>query len=1057
MANLQGSNSGLPFAGMVLLVAMVSAIFVVQPPLTSSRPDSLDVGHDPHTGIEDVPARLWQDPLAVVRRHADVEKEHDRDNHKELIKSSADEVLTIMLVMVNGGPYVENAERRMRSRYAVLSGLQIAGYFPTSADHVGYVEVPIIDEDVAYNTDPAVNTEVATIDEDTAHVAVPFEWFETNGLNTNPAAIASKKVLLLWLNDNHFSERPLKKIAQVIRELGRKPNHDRIRILGPAGSTTLRSMLREGIYARKELVLRGAKVYSPNATAVEELFAREILLEIQLYSNILNRENIVWWALKKWEIDFLRVGNTDIHLTLSLIEELEKRGFDVLQEEQKIAIITEWDTFYGRALPIAFRAALSIRQEELNEGVSIEYHRRSNEVLHDHLEKVLDEDRTGRLHRFTYMQGIDGKTVNETGGQAVEDQSTIDGDQANGGQAIMERPENRSQFDYIRRLADRIEALNTHSLFGNDTLKAIGVLGSDVYDKILLMDALRSRFPDTIFFTTDLDARFLHPAHLRSTRNLVVASSFGLSLHDDMQRDIPPFRDTYQTATFLSTLLALDEPRVVEAFRGEPSEQCKLNNEQCKLDQLLTPRLFEVGWRGAVDLSAAAISNDQTHLHPSRRGLENLKFRAGVALVTILLFLYVAYRLIDGVRIKMAQCIHAICRHPFVGLITVVAPILVLVSVAWFLQSAIDFSDEPFSMFDGVSIWPTLMLRIVTIVACLIFLNRAWVRLRENQTRLSSEFFGLELPKRGKTATKPGDWISKLMDSFRKWFRVGLIDRVNDYFEHWANKKFEVKNNVIVIEKWQKYLELGSSVNRHGRFLTSTVAFLLLGIAMGIIFGMPHVPYRGPVSRVAEIVTLLLTLSALTYLTFFVVDATLLCRRFIEILTGRNPIWPKATIKNFGKEGAISEDLLKYWLIVKLIATRTSVVSQLIYYPFIGLLLLITSRINYFDSWTWPFPLVAIYSAIFTYSLYCALTLSKAARRAKNIALGRFKEELLLVKEEHESGRHRAKQINLEIEKVEGISEGAFLPFSKHPVVGAIIGPVGAIVALVILQIMGQF
>lgn len=46
-----------------------------------------------------------------------------------------------------------------------------------------------------------------------------------------------------------------------------------------------------------------------------------------------------------------------------------------------------------------------------------------------------------------------------------------------------------------------------------------------------------------VFFTIDLDARLLHPGEYAWTRNLVVASGFGLALHGDMQRDIPPFLD----------------------------------------------------------------------------------------------------------------------------------------------------------------------------------------------------------------------------------------------------------------------------------------------------------------------------------------------------------------------------------------------------------------------------------------------------------------------------------------------------------------------------------
>src|SRR5262249_18327199 len=97
-----------------------------------------------------------------------------------------------------------------------------------------------------------------------------------------------------------------------------------------------------------------------------------------------------------------------------------------------------------------------------------------------------------------------------------------------------ERPENRSQFDYIRRLAKRIKLEASDKASDMNTLEekqgsalwtilrpvlftprkpaisAIGVLGTDPYDELLILQALRQEFPDTIFFSTDLDARLWH-------------------------------------------------------------------------------------------------------------------------------------------------------------------------------------------------------------------------------------------------------------------------------------------------------------------------------------------------------------------------------------------------------------------------------------------------------------------------------------------------------------------------------------------------------------------
>jgi hypothetical protein len=108
-------------------------------------------------------------------------------------------------------------------------------------------------------------------------------------------------------------------------------------------------------------------------------------------------------------------------------------------------------------------------------------------------------------------------------------------------------------------------------------IQAVGVLGSDLYDKLLVLQALRPLLPNARFFTTDLDALLLHPAEQKVTRNLLVASGFGLQLRPDVQGAIPPFRSNYQTAEFLAARIAVRS--------NKPPSHCWTDS----------PRLFEIG------------------------------------------------------------------------------------------------------------------------------------------------------------------------------------------------------------------------------------------------------------------------------------------------------------------------------------------------------------------------------------------------------------------------------------------------------------------------------
>src|SRR5262249_358447 len=154
------------------------------------------------------------------------------------------------------------------------------------------------------------------------------------------------------------------------------------------------------------------------------------------------------------------------------------------------------------------------------------------------------------------------------------------------------------QFDYLRRLARHIreehERLRREE--NSQGFTSIGVFGTDLYDKLLVLQAIRHEFRSATFFTTDLDARYLDPRDLPWTRNLLVASSYGLQLRNDIQGEIPPFRNSYQTATFLAARVALSDADAARkrATLIEPSRIANWLGE---------PRLYEIGRTEAVDLS----------------------------------------------------------------------------------------------------------------------------------------------------------------------------------------------------------------------------------------------------------------------------------------------------------------------------------------------------------------------------------------------------------------------------------------------------------------------
>lgn len=65
------------------------------------------------------------------------------------------------------------------------------------------------------------------------------------------------------------------------------------------------------------------------------------------------------------------------------------------------------------------------------------------------------------------------------------------------------------------------------------------------------------------------------------TRNLIVASSYGLEFPGKWQGDVSPFRSTYQTSAFVAALQALGI----------------LNEDDADLNKI-RPRIFEIGRGG---------------------------------------------------------------------------------------------------------------------------------------------------------------------------------------------------------------------------------------------------------------------------------------------------------------------------------------------------------------------------------------------------------------------------------------------------------------------------
>jgi hypothetical protein len=929
----------------------------------------------------------------------------------------------ILGAMMFGGPYVEDAESRRRTRYAVVSGLMVSGYTPDDAEHIGYFAPAGAGASVMPGGAQRRLPEI-----------VPYEWFSRG----------DSRLLLLWLDESAFLTNPLADLDDLVRQVTVKPKaadcpaaagrKHTLKIIGPASSTTLKTMIEE-TRPRPD----GTKPSWPYLTGSH--FLSTATASDERLIDPPHKEGATA-AFKSRGIAFARLIGRDNDLMTPLIKELELRGVDLTSsaERHHIALVSESDTFYGRTLP-----------EMVTEKVCAKSGQQCTQVKGRYQTPPW-------IHSFSYFRGLDGVLPqsgkkDEAGSAAKRDEEDKPREED-----PLERAEQDSQVDYLRRLAGRIKARDDdlrriHGLRAGG-IRAVGVLGSDFYDKLLVLRAIRRQLPDAVFFTTDLDARLLEPREFRWTRNLVVVSSFALELQEhvslptnpeerrDLQKGIPPFRDSYQTATFYTTLMAL-RPLAPDGTL-----------ESCIREM---PRAFEIGRRVAFDLSCAAWGPDGRCLaqplegcpaiHPEphpffpRLGPSALSLGVLASLLTLVLG-YTA-----SSRIRLLAREFASCYRPHrwrVFCAAVLATTGVALALAWTIREIIQTGrdGEPFSLGLGISIWPTEIIRLVAAVGAVAFLIKGWRDVRQHTEALEVDFFPENRTDPAALAA-PSAW-RRIWDAYA----VILVARPEP-------------SRALALTLWQDYRRDGTLLSRSVRVLSVAAMYLAAGSCLIAASRFPHVPYRGSLTASIDRAVLLLSVILLIVLIVAVSDAIRLVVRATRLLSKRTPTeWPDPTLAVFRAQlgwpapppGQAPDDLgLDRWIDIQFIARLTRVTGRLIYFPFIVLFLMIIARLAWFDDWDLPLGLVVVFAVSLFYAIICAAVMRDWAETARREAIAYLTPVLIRLKasKEHDA---RAEQLRMMIDEIAGLEDGAFAPITKQPAVRAVLASFGGAGGLGILQ-----
>lgn len=991
MGTADRERSEPPVGALLVLLLVVAGVAVQNAPLDSGRPKSQAVkAIEPDAHRAD--ARLWQDPFGAIPSQTGGGSERTARSLEAVIGHAIKEHcrLDVLGAMVFGGPYEELAERRRRSRYAVVSALNAIKRYPDNPEKIGYLTLPMGGGDrsgASANGNRAASATASKLPR-----VLPFELFVPETQNHSP-------VLLLWIDESWMLHEPLPRLEALREYIDRqlrsllqeicKPQANeaavRWRLLGPASSTMLQAM-------------------QPPFDSDIPFFSGEATWYDRCADN--GQKNIGCPNGSR-RLRIVRTIADDLAVSRALVRELNLRQVfsQGSGKPATVALISDIDTSYGRALPEYFKQAVrECRDRDFSPCIEPKY-----------IEVGYLRTMDGALAAGSRDDSSDRKSRDSS---RETDKLRLSGD------TTPEHAEGNAQLDYLRRLAADLQRKHKALLSaGEPGIRAIGVLGSDVYDKLMLLRALRPLLPEALYFTVDLDARMLDADQVKWSRNLIVASSLGLKLHPRLQDKVPPFRDSYQTATYLATIASLSDPspdELKEQLRGLLKE----------------PRVFEIGTRAfplvrdstqqrnldgsecsPLQLTACRTLHPAPAEHPAP---------ARVA-VTIVSGLAVAFAFVLLLCMK-AQSFTVEHWIP-VTLGSVVILILPVLGWFWFERHILSDPDqEPFTFLGGISVWPSTLIRLLALLVALVFLALGWWATQRRLDRIQQVFFpGIEIKRR--FTLRAGEYLTR-------------------------HRRDEAEP-VDTCKLWEQYLS-----RRHPAWAIACVVFFmfLLYATAWMLVALDHpsaTPCRGTLSCATARGVLFAAVFIFLVLLGLVVRETNLCQRFIRALYTGPLKWPAMKYEGLRFPASEAPKYRCNWLGLQLVAKLTAGIGALIYGPFLVILLLIVARSSVFDQWHLTPSLLSIFALCLIFAAIAAIQMRRAAEHARTCTLESMRDARRLLAGNAEP--KELKQLDALIEDTRSLSTGAFRPFFQQPLVRAALLPLGGYGGVAVLEYLALF
>lgn len=757
---------------------------------------------------------------------------------------------------------------------------------------------------------------------------------------------------------------------------------------------------------------------------------------------------------------------TDQRLSELIADELKNRlaGSPLDRSSNVVVILGEQDTYFGSRLADEWIDAL------VGSGVCA-----SNNAI----------------WQFSYLRGIDGsKPVTEKPREKTPDLASTPQEAL---QALeMEQQQNGvkadgdAQMDYIARLGEMLHKKDREmKKSGKGRIVAVGLTGSDAYDKLILLREMSHRLPEAVFFTTDLEAPLWTANVFRYSRKLLVASAYTVEpelTNNDWPRleEFAPFRDVYQNAVFHAcnaVVTNLWEARISstnydapitllqgslwEIGRRGPVLLKSVEDPPPESERLLR-RLFgfiehraSAVWHYApigdfwilppilgllvlgltvsrfISSSRAGVEWPDWHQPNQTWGLAGKIFDLAGRILGLASnapglirsvadwarkrlgsiktwFLYQA-RVRLGLAITpknypstivgRAQKSASRRQLSFAGLLfDIITPLLAGALVGSFLCRAWSIAqqpgEEPWNFLDGVSIWPSECLRLLTICGSLCFLRLVYGRLGYHRKRLWKLYFA------EKEESSEDEWelFCKRREDQRKASGNRLTSRgvlavlllipwIPRFVETETNGKTEA--SVDVRSLFRAYLFFGGLRFRMLRALISALLYFIFAFLLMICLQdiPPLLMIRGRGSHNFDAVVLMGTIAIVLFVLFYMLDAALLTKRILGCISLYPTKWPERPLRERASHFSVREEHLDGIFDVEFAAIQTQELGIWMFGPFVLLLLLVISRSALLDNWTWSLGLILIFVMNFLLGVICWFVVRRAAGKVRDFAL----------------------------------------------------------------------